>query len=158
MPKIDQESGMADPMDYEPKRGAKRREIDRLLDLAEQVESRAESLNQRIYIFYVVSLAYLVGGGYFAYYFANKVTDKAEWLLPVATLVGVVFVAIGVFPLLNRLQRRRRAELRALDEVLSLLRETESALAKEQGWSTLERAEFRIRLSRFGIRSKDWFI
>jgi hypothetical protein len=65
----------------------------------------------------------------------------------IATLLNILALEWSV-----RMTRRRSFPDRtALQRLLELIRETESATAKSQGWSALERAQFQIRLSRLAI-------
>ncbi len=109
----------------------------------------------RLYVIYVAMIGYAIIGGYFGFRFFPGSTSSGSNSLNVLSAVLIpVFTVMAMLPIVLRFQRRRRSELRALDEVLELLREVESAIAKEERWSTLERAEFRIRLSRFYVRSR----
>ncbi len=50
-----------------------------------------------------------------------------------------------------RIRRQVVRERRALHSIVSMLRDLEKGIAEKNNLSTLERAEFRIRLSRFDI-------
>lgn len=52
-----------------------------------------------------------------------------------------------------RMKYAERVDKRGLTEVVELLREIEPVVAREEGFSALERVQIRIRLSRFGVGS-----
>ena len=62
--------------------------------------------------------------------------------------LGIAFVSESY---INKLRGMLKRDSRARASIVELLRETEGYIAKEENWSTLERAYFRIRLSRFEI-------
>jgi hypothetical protein len=65
-------------------------------------------------------------------------------------VTSVLFLIIG-FQYYVHIRSRRKTELRALYQIVELLRETEKSLAEKHKWSMLKRAQFRIRLARFEI-------
>lgn len=63
---------------------------------------------------------------------------------------GLAFYAFAFEAVVARRYRSRmERERRALYEVVGLVREVEQAQSIDEDWSPLQRAEFRIRLSRF---------
>ena len=128
-------------------------EVDKLLSMAEDLRDRGDGLQRRISLcrmagLFVVSMA--LGFG---------VVAAANWSASTVAAAGIVagFACAGIYVLFGQrglvgtLMRRRDEEARALSQIVALLRESEAALAEQQDWSTLDRAQFRIRLSRFGI-------
>jgi hypothetical protein len=76
----------------------------------------------------------------------HLVSSDYGGLLAAGSSLAFVSVAAEVF--LRRSHPRLEADRRALQEVLSLVRETEGVVSARENWSVLERAQFRIRLSR----------
>ena len=66
-----------------------------------------------------------------------------------ATIFGLIFLLSEY--VVRSVLRQQRRDRRALREVVFILREVEPSLAEEQRWSTLERVNFRLRISRFEI-------
>jgi hypothetical protein len=141
--------------------GSQTRELERLLSLAEELYDRCRQKNRSIefYIF----LQAICGGvvGFFLLsisrlgiilFGAAVVSNWCNWLVPLSFFCFVGMAAIVY------LVRRRRKSLRpdetALAELVELIQETESAVAASERWSTLERAQFRIRLSRLETGTK----
>lgn len=123
----------------------------RLLDLADTIQSSHEASERRIATFRFAEALALIGAvliaalGAMADYNSERLSA-----LVIAAFVGVAVAAAHVF-MLRRLQIRAYRDRRALDEVVPLLRELEALTARDEGWSPIERAEYRIRLSRFDI-------
>ena len=61
------------------------------------------------------------------------------------------FVLFAELSAINVVKQRLKRDQRAMENIIELLRETEGVIAKKDAWSALERAHFRIRLSRFDI-------
>jgi hypothetical protein len=122
-------------------------ELRRLLDLAEEIQAKYESAARRRSDMFaqevVVGLTGIVSSGVIA--------TSLNFGLPIGLglLVGVIGFLFLAETVRARLQRRVDQEERALGEVVAIVREVEMAMAHEEDWSPLERAEFRIRLSRF---------
>jgi Flp pilus assembly protein TadB len=122
----------ADPLD----------ELRRLLELAETIQDRYEFLQRRLYVVRAAQLGLVAAAAVVA--IATNVRVYA------AAIGGAALYAALVEVLLRRnLERRVARERRALAEVVELVREVEGASSLANRWSALERAEFRIRLSRF---------
>jgi hypothetical protein len=68
---------------------------------------------------------------------------------------SICLASIIVFTLLIVIYNKKfLPDKLALKEVLQLLREIHNAVAEDERWSMLQRAEFRIRLSRFNLEEK----
>lgn len=128
-------------------------EVAELLRMAEDLRDRLDGLQRRISLYRMTELLVVLmvlGFG---------VVAAANWSASTVAAAGIVatfgcagvYVLLGEGGLLRTLARRRDEEARALSQIVAILRETEAALAEQQDWSTLDRAQFRIRLSRFGI-------
>lgn len=132
-------------------------DVEKVLDLAEKLSDETDRL-ERIKDQYVfIAIVTLFGFGMVAsFFFLSDLGDSFMGL------TGFRLVAAGMYALfmlgflffwyqhrIRLINRRYRMERRALYEIVDLLRETEAILAQEQGWTRLERAQFRLRLSRF---------
>jgi hypothetical protein len=82
-------------------------------------------------------------------------TQGFERLAIAPTLIAFLYVAAFEIMVRARYLRTIRRDQRALAEVLSLLRETESLLATTGQWTALDRARFRIEVSRFDIVGRE---
>jgi len=130
-----------------------RKEIDGLLKLAEELQDKCDSMSRRIDQSRVFQFAFIAIG--------ISAVLFGLWILTITTLLnrtllgGIVFLSflyVGAFEfLIRRIKQRSEPDRAALAEVVELLRETGSGIAEAENWSALDRAEFRIRLSRFGI-------
>jgi hypothetical protein len=132
---------------------AGRDDLERLLRLAEQLRDKTEASLRRVELFRTLEF-FLAGTAALAVAGASFVD------LPFRQLSGGVGVVSGLYVVLlelfvSRLRRRVRPDRAALSEVVHLLREIESAVAEKRDWSPIERAEFRIRLSRFDIGNSE---
>jgi hypothetical protein len=128
------------------------RDLNRLLDLAESIQQRVERLSTKQYVLTAGLALYSLCGGFVCYIFTDKLDSVQR---PITSFLAALIIGLLLLPTIFKIGRERRAELRALDTVLEILREAEAAVAKQQGWSTFERAEFRIRLARFRIGTSD---
>jgi hypothetical protein len=124
-------------------------ELGDLLDLAERVQSSYESSARRESIWRLLE-AVLVVVAAVALVLGAAGAEALAASLAVGISAIVYAVAIDIV-LIQRIRRRSRSDRNALREVLALLHELEGVAAVEDQWSPLQRAEFRIRLSRFQI-------
>lgn len=70
-------------------------------------------------------------------------------------LTALCLVSLVILELLAvRYDKKLLPEKLALKEVLQLLREIQNIVAEDERWSMMQRAEFRIRLSRFNLEEK----
>lgn len=137
-------------------------EFEKLLELAEDLQrerdrerAALELYTQRTYVFALLCAFFGVG-------LAGIVAAPAsvpDALLAVLVAVLAASLAVGIRGMWrdqrSKASKRRELEAseRALYETVQILRETEQVFA--EGWSTLERARFRIKLSRFDIGPYD---
>jgi hypothetical protein len=125
--------------------GGAKDELRRLLDLAEEVQERYELIQRRILAMRAVQLSVFVVTAVALYFSRAAGLTDASWIVP----IGFTYLAGIELIIRRRLEQRLRRELRAMQEVVELLRETERSQAR--GMNALDRAEFRIRLSRFDV-------
>jgi hypothetical protein len=135
-------------------------ETERLLALAEAMQEKREQTldilrtktnrsNQ------TVGLGMLSAVG-FGVYFGWFRPDSSATNGAIAALVSAV-VALILAVIFGRpgdttgLKQQLARDERALFDVVSILREAQASIAKEENWSPLQQAEFRIRLARFDI-------
>ena len=126
-------------------------EMEKLLAVAEDLQSKVDVaygsiLRLRIFLFVFVG-ALIVAAIYISLV-STEIDPKGLLFAIVAGLLVVPVSEIGyVAPWKKRIRRDQRAML----GIVELLRETEGSVAVKNNWSALERAQFRIRLSRFEI-------
>jgi len=124
-------------------------ELGDLLELAERVEASYESSLRRETLWRLVEAILFLGALSAVFYAVFSATIPAAWVT-----IAVLLVAYGLAidrVLVRRIRHRSRSDRNALREVLLLLHELEGIAATEEGWTPLQRAEFRIRLSRFDL-------
>jgi hypothetical protein len=63
----------------------------------------------------------------------------------------LVLCAVYVYYMRGKMDRQLARERRALHRIVDLLRDVEKGIVEKNNLSTMERTEFRIRLSRFDI-------
>lgn len=134
-------------------------DLEKLLALAENMQERCERWDRKIQ---TLRLGQILMLALFIVVFAYLIVGGPMWgdRLDTPLSASVVLISTAIATLLNivalewtvRMTRRRSfPDKTALHRLLDLIRETESATAKSQGWSALERAQFQIRLSRLAI-------
>lgn len=129
---------------------ARGEELEKLLALAEKLQEKSDSSSRQIAnCYFGISVCTGISVACFLWSFTNKAMMSSIMI----AVIGVMFLglAAGFFVVRQAWTRRRWRDRFALREVVALLRETEHVLTREAGWSTLERAQFRIRLARFGV-------
>jgi hypothetical protein len=123
-----------------------KRNVDGLLEFAEKSQERCERVQQRIRRLQTLQIGILATG-----------VIGSEWIRTSGIIRSgiyiIMFIAIVLWLEIVRQQQKKRlnAEKLVLEEMVNLIREVEPLVSQKEGWSLLERAEFRIRLSRFGI-------
>jgi hypothetical protein len=125
------------------------KELDALLELAEDLQrryDRATTFRHWANILIALTAAIIAGCGWQVY--EHFRTNTIAYLILIPAVAVVVHQAAAAY---NEAQLWFFREKRALEEIVSLLREVEGPFARSGNWSALERARFRIRLSRFGI-------
>jgi Flp pilus assembly protein TadB len=133
----------------ESKRRSDSRELSDLLGLAESIQASYESSRRRESLWELVE-AVLVLAGVTAFISA-VVSDDQEglWIGVAAGVAAAIYAIAADAVVVQRIRRRSKRDRRALREVLDLLSELEGVASIEESWPPLQRAEFRIRLSRF---------
>jgi uncharacterized protein len=128
-------------------------EVQELLTLAEEIQERLDSMVRRSSSlrFYALSILTLATGVIGVLLLADSMRPYRWAIAAVATLYAVMAALLLAYND-QRTARRIRQEAMSLEEVTALLRETVDHSAAMANWSTLERAQFRIRLARFDIR------
>ena len=122
-----------------------RQEINKLLELAEKIQ---EEIEKRTNLVAINSFMVLV-----SFFVALALMVKFDFSQE-AVLMAIAIAGLSaslIFLQQKSIINKRAIDQRALGEVLRLVREAGSVLATKDDWSTLEKAEFRIRLSRFEI-------
>lgn len=125
-------------------------EVDRLLALAEELDDKVRAVERRIDAYQLLSALLAVSSLVVA---AFAMLGRFE--LPATfSVLGIAYILLTIVMLwrvIRTTSRRIEADRRALREVLAVLREFEQVVAHREQWSPLQRAEYRIRLSRFGV-------
>lgn len=137
------------------------REIDRLLDLAEDLRSQVDASEWRRSVLQSVFLGVQPVAGGIVVYFATAIAfnsfkiggSSSLWFfLLFAMNVGYLLFCLMLFRfIVDKFGRKVSRDLDALHEIVDMLREIEAAVATDGTMTTLERAELRIRLSRLGV-------
>ena len=135
-----------------------------LLGLAEDIQGRCDDLARRAstYSLMALSLVAVFLLVLLVTLFVNNVPldsgiplleirDSLDLLVVVGIHAYIGFGVVLAYVLTSRIRRRLNREHRSLYEVLDLLREVESSYSSKYDLSPLERAELRIRMSRFSI-------
>jgi formate hydrogenlyase subunit 3/multisubunit Na+/H+ antiporter MnhD subunit len=144
---------------------SKRKDLEGLLKLAEELQEKYEYASRRISWGRLgqVGSTVLVFFASTWFVYKSSLTQgslNGNFLFIVSIIVFSIAIVGNIllyeFSIIQPAKRRIKRDVRALAEVVELLRETESVITKAEDWSALERAEFRIRLSRFGIGRKNW--
>lgn len=141
----------------------KTEDLEKLLDIAESLQEKCDLVARRIDILRIIQfslillattifLSRFIRVPHSEYDIYNSSTYISFFFLGI---IYSFFMVICAQQMIRRIERRVLADQRALSEIVQLLRETESIVAEEERWSTLQRAQFRIRLSRFGAGGGD---
>ena len=137
------------------RRAERNKEIDELLNLAEQLDRRTDRIRTLGFAFALLNTVCVIGAIAALFMALNTAfSGKKEFVFysqPLVAGAGSVGFGIYVFSQISRLSQRQRREGRALAEVVSILREMERVLEEDRDWTVLQRAMFRIRLSRIGV-------
>jgi hypothetical protein len=126
-------------------------EAEKLLKMAEELNENCEQVERRLYVygFTIVSAIFAIVSVLFTFWEVFNNPGYA-FLIVLVLFYTFMLVAAGSF-LVMRVLKRRRRDQRALYEIVDMLRELEHSMMERENISPLERAEFRIRLSRFDI-------
>ena len=148
----------------EVQRDGARGDMLRLLDVAERYEGECQEVRERMGRLAGRYLALMLGVicwalailPFLSFVLSDISLDTSLFASYIVTTQVIVAIVVGLstvffFRRRSALRTQLKGEERALAEVVRLLREVEGAIAEAEDWSTLERAEFRIRLSRFDM-------
>ena len=134
-------------------------ESDKLLSLAETLQEKCEQHDRRWWLLTAIHVSIFLPCFAFALYFIFRalpfrledlVYNGWMWGALLAFLYLVAGTAYAYY-MRERIDRKLARERRALHSIVDLLRDLEKGIAEKNNLSSLERAEFRIRLSRFDI-------
>jgi hypothetical protein len=136
-------------------------ELEKLLSLAEGLQERCDSVDRRVDMYRLIQML-LVAGAVTAVILLIVSAPNFRVTSPTFSIVRrselyLYFVAtcfiyaIGGEYWIRRIKRRNYPDRFALTRLLELIHEVESAVARSQNWSPLDRAQFQIRLSRLTI-------
>lgn len=126
---------------------------DRLLRLAEGLQDKCEQYERRLGTLLAVGVSMIAAFLVAASYLTITLPEDSVYKRLVASFAFSYGIATGAFLywMMVRIRRQLTRERRALHGIVDMLRDLEKGIAEKNNLSTLERAEFRIRLSRFDI-------
>lgn len=120
--------------------------VEKLLVAAESLQERVDRSEFRLdFVNTALGSSFFILAGVLLYLVLKY--SNVSWLavgLPIALSWLLVFGTM-----VRRGKIRLQRDKRALDEIVKLLRETEQVISIQEMWSPFERAQLRIRLSRF---------
>jgi hypothetical protein len=122
-------------------------EADKLLSLAEKLEEVCEQYERRWGVTRALFQITIAAGAAAAVSFTYNTIWSWAVFMYVLTLVAVIDLCYLTVKTRRHLARERRA----LHSIVDILRGLEKGIAEKNNLSALERAAFRIRLSRFDI-------
>jgi hypothetical protein len=128
-------------------------EADRLLRLAEALQDKCEGYERKLGMLVVLAVGTMAAVGTAAVYLAFLSPAAIASFSPWVVLALFYEIAGGAYwaYVWSRVRRQLARERRALHRIVDMLRDLELGIAETNHLSSLERAEFRIRLSRFDI-------
>ena len=134
-------------------------DLEKLLKLAEELKQKCDRTKNKIKIFNIIKIIGFALLGIwtfsgFLYVFNDFSVIYQYSRLDFGLFISGLLLLLYQIILTNDLRKEYFADKLALVEVLQLLRETSDIIAKQEFWSVLSRAEFRIRLSRFGLEEE----
>lgn len=139
-----------------PQAANSQEEFEKLLSLAEILQEYCETKKRLVFlcraILSILFLVFVFAGAFIAYQYFLQEHTTSERLFVVLPFLAVS--AVSVYTLQSyalRISRRIHSDQKALKRVLQLIHETEGTVAKSEGWSALDQAQFEIRLSRLEI-------
>jgi uncharacterized membrane protein YhaH (DUF805 family) len=126
-------------------------EAEKLLKMAEELNEKSERTERRLYMyaFMVVTTIFAIFSMLFTFQELFNYPDNPFLVVLIFFYTGTLIAAGSL--LVMRVMKRRKRDQRALYEIVDMLRELEHSMMEREQISQLERAEFRIRLSRFDI-------
>lgn len=130
-------------------------ELEKLLGIAEDLKDKYEAKNRVIERYRLEQLTllllFIVVPGLVLMMAYSSLSDSARAIVLVLAMACIVYIIVLEYLVVRRAKAKIKPDLIALSRIVQLIRETEGALAESENWSTLERTQFRIRLSRFDI-------
>jgi len=133
-------------------------ELEELLSFAEQLHEKLENLNRRVSLYRLfqilaagASLALLALGLVIGRLWEPALYRSEFSIILIIVASTAAVTGAGMWLFVNRMRARSYPDRAALEEIVELIREIESVAADNEAWSALERARFRIRLSRLKI-------
>jgi len=128
-----------------------------LLDLAESLEAKRDGTREQIDREYRRLLVSILSGPLaitLLWSLQRRTLEMSTSFGLTIILAGTIGIIVQAFTLLRSLSAHRTAlarDERALFRAVGILRESARAIAESERWSTLQQAQFRIRLARFDI-------
>jgi hypothetical protein len=133
------------------------KELTDLLELAERIQASYETAARRESTLRLLQLI-AASLGLASLLLIPSVRNE---IIPLIGVVAGVLLGLSAalqITVVQRVRRARRRDRYALIQILDLLRELEHVTAIDDHWTPLQRAEFRIRLSRFEIEEPNSII
>lgn len=128
-------------------------EANKLLLLAEGFQDKCEQYERSLWMLLATGVSMFAVLLLAGMYLGSAVSDDSvfrRWAWPLESLYSLAVVAF-LYWMAEKTRRKMARERRALHSIVDMLRGLEKGIAEKDSLSTLERAEFRIRLSRFDI-------
>ena len=129
-------------------------ETNRILTVAEELQDKCDRYTNRIYIMRMIEVTAVLFGivGFLIFLFHSEGSSGMLLTLITPIFVMLIFYALIIeFSFVRKYSKQRYRDARALNEVVGILREIGDIMADQEKWPELDRVEYRIRLSRFGI-------
>lgn len=125
-------------------------DIFRLIDLAEGIKEKIDKSDDIISKIRFIQVFLFVTP--FAFAIFSEMLSSSN-LIKYAYLIGVFCIIYIAFAqnAVSKIKKRIEPDIYALNSIVSLIRELENITTVNGQWSVIERAEFKIRISRFEI-------
>lgn len=131
--------------------------VERLLEFAEELQDKCDLAEESIYRLRIIEVLAII---FITFVGGILVIQPTLTALMIGFRKGMLFAAIAASTIVSiwsiensirHIRYRRSRDQRPLYQIVEFLRETSGALAAKEQWSTLDRTQFQIRLSRFDI-------
>lgn len=162
------DSKQAEQATTTPYRSVPPGESERLLSLAESLLEKREKTflllkkhEDRNTIAAMLGIVIGAGAGIYFGVISHGPDATTGFIVGIVALLGVYALFQILMSMLSgrvptaELRANLRRDDRALLELVAILRESQGSLAEKEHWSTLQQAEFRVRLTRFDIGSDE---
>ena len=127
-------------------------DAEKLLSLAEKLQEKCEFYERRKWLGIFFCTGSIMAMLFLSLYIAYRPYQEGKGSLVAGMLCGyAISCIIPTVYLWSQYSRLITREQRALHSIVDMLRDLETGISEESNLTTLERAEFRIRLSRFDI-------